>query len=90
MYQRAQQLPKIHDISTDTCDPPAFVAVLPLRQGARNPVDYRPDSAAQQRKGYADIVPMRMSVAPQEAFGRAPASKRSSSSCNKKAALRRC
>jgi len=67
----AQRLPKIHDISTDTEDPPSFVAVLPLRQGARNPVDYPPATAAQQRQGYPDIAPLRLSVPPEQAFARA-------------------
>ena len=35
MYWQAQQLPKIHDISTDTANPPTFEAVLPLRTGAQ-------------------------------------------------------
>jgi hypothetical protein len=34
MYWQAQHLPKIHDISTDTVNPPTFVAVLPLRESA--------------------------------------------------------
>ena len=71
LYRQAQGLPKIHDISTDTADPPAFVAVLPLRQGARNPVDYRVETAAQQRLGYPDIVPLRLDAPPAEAFVRA-------------------
>lgn len=33
-------LPPIHDISTDIGDAPAFVALLPLRQGAPNPARY--------------------------------------------------
>lgn len=71
LYLQAQRLPKIHDISTDTLDPPAFVAVLPLRQGARNPVDYRPETAAQQRLGYPDIAPLVLGVPPAQAFERA-------------------
>ena len=71
LYRQAQSLPKIHDISTDTADPPAFVAVLPLRQGARNPVEYRADTAAQQRIGYPDIAPLQLAVPPAEAFARA-------------------
>lgn len=70
-YSLAQRLPKIHDISTDTDDPPVFVAVLPLRQGARNPVDYRPDTAAQQKLGYPDIAPARLELPPAKAFERA-------------------
>ena len=32
-------LPYIHDITTDTENPPLFVAVLPLRAGVENPAD---------------------------------------------------
>ena len=71
LYRQAQGLPKIHDISTDTADPPAFVAVLPLRQGARNPVEYRADTAVQQKIGYPDIAPLRLDLPPAEAFARA-------------------
>jgi uncharacterized protein (DUF1499 family) len=71
LYRQAQGLPKIHDISTDTADPPAFVAVLPLREGARNPVAYHPDKASQQRRGYPDIAPLQLALAPAEAFARA-------------------
>ena len=71
LNHQAQSLPSIHDISTDTSDPPAFVAVLPLRQGARNPVDYRPATAVQQKRGYPDIAPLRLDVPPAQAFERA-------------------
>ena len=71
LYMRVQQLPHIHDISTDTANPPAFVAVLPLRQGARNPVDYASGTAAQQKAGYPDITPLQLAVTPAEAFARA-------------------
>lgn len=36
----AQSAPPIHDVSTDTVNPPIFVAVLPLREGARNRADF--------------------------------------------------
>ncbi len=71
LYAQAQSLPNIHDISTDTLDPPVFVAVLPLRQGARNPVTYPPETAAQQRLGYPDIAPLVLGVPPARAFERA-------------------
>ena len=51
-------------------NPPSFVAVLPLRQGARNPVDHAPDTAARQRAAYPDIAPLRLAVAPAEALAR--------------------
>ncbi len=55
------QVPPIHDITTDTENPPEFVDLVPLREkdGASNPPDYAgEDVAEQQRKYYPDIVPM--------------------------------
>lgn len=50
----AQSLPMIHDITTDTANPPAFVAIAPIRAAAPNGVDYATDPAEQQ-KGYPDL-----------------------------------
>jgi len=69
---RARSLPAIHDISTDTVNPPAFVAVLPLRRGAPNPAAYGgAQIAALQKKAYPDIVPAHLAVPPAQAFRRA-------------------
>lgn len=69
---RARQVPPIHDISTDTDNPPQFVAVLPLRAGAANPATYGgPDIAAQQKKTFPHIVPLALPVPPKEALARA-------------------
>lgn len=52
-------VPAIHDISTDTRNPPAFVDVLPLRGWALNPPEYDgSDAARQQHAAYPDIVPL--------------------------------
>jgi hypothetical protein len=52
----SQRLPAIHDISTDTNNPPAFVAVARVRTSAQNPVTYDgPQTAALQRQFYPDI-----------------------------------
>jgi uncharacterized protein (DUF1499 family) len=71
--QRAKRVPPIHDITTDTRNPPSFVAVLPLRAGAPNPATYGgPDVAAQQLKAYPDVRPLILSsTAPGAAFTRA-------------------
>jgi uncharacterized protein (DUF1499 family) len=70
--QKAKGKPPIHDITTDPKDPPAFVAVLPLRRDALNPAEYGGDSvAAQQRRAYPDIAPLDLPVAPARAFDRA-------------------
>jgi len=55
----ARRHPPIHDITTDTANPPRFVAVLPLRAAAANPATYGgPRIAALQRKAYPDIGPL--------------------------------
>lgn len=67
----AASVPPIHDISTDTADPPAFVAVLPRRAGATNPPAYAGESvAAQQRKAYPDIRTLDLELPPGQAFDR--------------------
>jgi uncharacterized protein (DUF1499 family) len=46
----------IHDISTDTADPPEFVEVALLRGPDDNPVEYSgPESAALQAEAYPDL-----------------------------------
>lgn len=70
--QRAQTVPRIHDITTDTANPPQFVAVLPLRAGAPNTAAYGGKEIAElQLKAYPDIQPLAMGVPPGVAFGRA-------------------
>jgi len=69
---RASSVPRIHDISTDTVDPPQLVATLPLRAGAENTAVYGgPKLAAEQKQGYPDIAPLALPVPPQAAFERA-------------------
>lgn len=57
---RGMKAPPIHDITTDTTNPPAFVAILPLRRlDARNAADYAgPAVAAVQEKAFPDIRPL--------------------------------
>lgn len=69
--QAAQRVPPIHDITTDTENPPDFVAILPLRADAPNPAAYGgPAIAAQQHKGYPDLSPLFLPVPPALAFER--------------------
>jgi Uncharacterized protein conserved in bacteria len=72
MKRTAQQVPAIHDITTDTGNPPRFVAVLPLRKDAPNSADYGgPDIAAQQRAAYPDLQPVLLPVPIQKTFAQA-------------------
>jgi len=69
---KAQTVPRIHDITTDTESPPSFKAILPMRRDALNPSDYGGrEIAAQQRAGYPDIGPLMLTVSPDEAFQKA-------------------
>ena len=71
LYWKVERLPHIHDISTDTLNPPRFVAVLPLRAGAPNSTAYDAAVAAEQRQGYPHIAALRLDVPPAQAFERA-------------------
>jgi uncharacterized protein (DUF1499 family) len=75
---KASRVPAIHDVTTDTMQPPPFLAVLPLREGALNPVEYGgPDVAAKQKQAFPDIVPLTLDLPPARAFDRALAAARS-------------
>jgi uncharacterized protein (DUF1499 family) len=64
-------VPPIHDITTDTENPPEFVAVVPLRAGAANPVAYEGEKVAeQQRKGYPDLKPVILPLPPAQVMQR--------------------
>ncbi len=66
LYQwllQAKRVPAIHDITTDPSHPAPFVAVVPLRKGAANPIEYGgPSVYAQQQKAYPDIQPLHLNV----------------------------
>ena len=75
--KEARRVPPIHDLSTDTANPPAFVALLAVRQAAPNGADYAGETLAeQQRKGYPDIAPLAYAAPPPVAFERALAAAR--------------
>lgn len=68
----ASRVPPIHDITTDTEDPPRFVAIAPLRADAPNPVEYPGEEVArQQRQAYPDIRPVILDLPMDRAFQRA-------------------
>jgi uncharacterized protein (DUF1499 family) len=70
--ETAKSVPPIHDISTDTENPPQFVAILPLRRNASNPAAYGgPAIASQQHKAYPDIKPIILRISSGEAFDKA-------------------
>lgn len=77
MLYRAGQVPAIHDITTDTANPPAFVAVLSLRIKAPNSVEYGgPEVAKLQKAAYPRVVPYESPLAPDAMFAHALAAAR--------------
>lgn len=64
--QTLDSVPYIHDISTDTDNPPQFVAAAKLRKEGDHPVAYDgPEVAAKQKEAYPDLVPF-VTNAPKE------------------------
>lgn len=73
-WQRAQQVPAIHDITTDTQNPPAFEALADAREAAPNAVDYPGEATAQQQQAaYPYIKPLVLAEAPQTVLAAAQA-----------------
>lgn len=63
--------PSINDISTDTDNPPPYVALVALRQAAKAPdgIEYGgPEVAALQKKAFPDIVPLTLPMPQDKAF----------------------
>jgi len=61
VMSQARGAPAIHDITTDTDNPPAFVAIVPLRQAdsRNNPSDYSgEETALAQKQAYPDLQPL--------------------------------
>lgn len=64
--------PPIHDISTDTNNPPIFMVLDDNRVGAKNTLVYGgSEVAAQQKKVYPDIAPIQSSKSASEAYAEA-------------------
>ena len=67
--RQGQVSPLIHDITTDTVNPPEFVAVLPLRADAPNPPEYGgAEIAEKQLAAYPEIQTLALDLSPAEAL----------------------
>ena len=65
--------PLINDITTDTDDPPAFVAVARLEANRSEDMSYPAGFAEQQKRAYPTLASKVLSVPPEQAFERARA-----------------
>ena len=70
--RQGQVSPLIHDITTDTLNPPVFVDLLPLRADAPNPPEYPgPEAAEVQLEAYPEITTLALELSPAEALAQA-------------------
>ncbi|HYD49978.1 MAG TPA: DUF1499 domain-containing protein, partial [Terriglobales bacterium] len=64
--------PRINDITTDTTNPPAFVALAQRPEQQGRDLNYPGESfASQQQSGYPDLEPLIVPAPPEEVFQRA-------------------
>lgn len=78
-YMEVQKgYPPIHDITTDTVNPPEFNAIVPLRQDAPNPHEYifEDGPAEAQKEFYPDLNTLTVSMNYDQAYDRALATAR--------------
>jgi uncharacterized protein (DUF1499 family) len=67
--RRAAAVPPIHDITTDTTQPPPFVALRQARVAAPNGAEYGGAAVAvQQQRAYADLASLRFTAARDQVF----------------------
>ena len=72
MLRLAKRVPPIHDITTDTVNPPQFVAAMSLRGKDANTTTYESWHLAPiQKKAYPDIKPLVLSIPAEKAFDHA-------------------
>ncbi len=65
-------VPSIHNISTDTVNPPAFDKVVALRNEGHNPLEYDTDTLAEvQKAAYPKVKTLTTDLSVQEAHARA-------------------
>lgn len=71
-YFETQKYPPIHDITTDTQNPPEFDAIAPIRANAPNPIKYEGEEiAAIQKKHYPEIGTLYLEASPETAYKKA-------------------
>jgi len=69
MMSKAGSVPPIHDITTDVTNPPEFVAIAPLREGAPNPVSYQGGEVTKQQiEAYPEIKTQLMAQSIDEVY----------------------
>jgi len=77
MFRQSKAVPMIHDLTTDTQDPPLFQDLLAARAGAMNPPGYAgPEAGAEQQRAYPDLAPLVLDAPPARVFEQSEAAAR--------------
>jgi uncharacterized protein (DUF1499 family) len=63
--------PQIHDISTDTMDPPTFAKAQEVRGEEANTLDIKPESIELQKTAYPDLAPIQTRMSIDEGYAKA-------------------
>jgi len=72
IIQPAKRAPAIHDITTDTVNPPEFLVLDETRSGAKNSLIYAGEEIATiQKKAYPYIKPIQSNLAATDAYAKA-------------------
>jgi uncharacterized protein (DUF1499 family) len=71
LFYRIQSVPPIHDITTDTDNPPDFTKAYEYRQSSDNSLDYLKTNAHLQKAAYPDVRPLFTTIPSDQAFERA-------------------
>ena len=67
--RKIKSVPPIHDITTDTDNPPHFVAALAFRGNTSNSTEYAGEAVAKlQREGYPDIQPFQTNASVDQSY----------------------
>lgn len=69
----ALKYPAIHDISTDTQNPPEFIYASTSRGVGDNPLDYNAKVIQQQKEAYPELESLKTDLSYSEAFAKAKA-----------------
>jgi uncharacterized protein (DUF1499 family) len=69
--RRIRTAPPLQDVTTDLDNPPAFVAIVPVRADAEVALERAPLLVTQQREGYPDLAPVTLSLPADRVFNRA-------------------
>ncbi|MHA2937650.1 DUF1499 domain-containing protein [Vibrio sp. RC27] len=67
----AGRTPPLNDISTDTLNPPQYVAVVSMRPEKSNTLVYPENGPKLQAQLFPDIAPIKSTLSPADAFNRA-------------------